>query len=168
MQRENRLDSMGKIGPSIELALYQPDIPQNAGAMLRLGACFAVPVHVIEPCGFVFGESRMRRAGMDYIDQVDLRRHESWLAFAAERRAAGARIILMTTTGARPYTEFSFRAGDTIVMGRESAGVPDDVHTAVDARLVIPMAPGARSLNVAQAAAIAVAEAMRQVARVPA
>ena len=159
---------MGKIGSSIELALYQPDIPQNAGAMLRLGACFAIPVHVIEPCGFVFGESRMRRAGMDYIAQVDLRRHESWRAFVAERRAAGARIVLMTTTGARAYTEFPFRAGDTIVMGRESAGVPDDVHAAADARLVIPMAPGARSLNVAQAAAIAVAEALRQVAPVPA
>lgn len=153
---------MGGIGSLIELALYQPDIPQNAGAMLRLGACFAVPVHIIEPCGFVFSDARMRRAGMDYIDRVALVRHVNWAAFRSERRDAGSRLVLMTTSGERAYSEFAFRSGDTIVMGRESAGVPDEVHTAAEARLVIPMAPGARSLNVAQAAAIVVAEAVRQ------
>ena len=159
MQRENRVD----FGPSLALALYEPDIPQNTGAMLRLGACFGLAVHVIEPCGFVFSDARMRRAGMDYLDRAQLVRHPSWDTFLANRNAVKSRVILMSTAGATAYTDFAFRPGDTILMGRESAGVPDDVHARVDARLVIPMADGLRSLNVAQAAAIATAEALRQV-----
>jgi tRNA (cytidine/uridine-2'-O-)-methyltransferase len=146
----------------MHLALYQPDIPQNTGAMLRMAACFGLAVDVIEPTGFVFGEARMRRAGMDYWNRVEIRRFADWPAFAADRRDAGARLILMTTRGDRIYTDFTFQAGDTIVMGRESAGVPDDIHAACDARLRVPMAVGTRSLNVAQTAAIAVAEGLRQ------
>ena len=151
----------------MHLALYQPDIPQNTGAMLRMAACFALPVDVIEPAGFVFGEARMRRAGMDYWNRVEIRRFPDWRAFAAERKAAGARLILMTTRGDRIYTDFAFEAGDTIIMGRESAGVPDDIHAACDARLRVPMAPGTRSLNVAQTAAIAIAEGLRQTGGFP-
>jgi tRNA (cytidine/uridine-2'-O-)-methyltransferase len=146
----------------VHLALYQPDIPQNTGAMLRLAACFGVPVDVIEPTGFVFGEARMRRAGMDYWNRVEIRRFPDWEAFVADRRAVGARLILMTTHGADLYSDFAFQAGDTIVMGRESAGVPESVHAACDARLRVPMVEGARSLNVAQTAAIAIAEGLRQ------
>ena len=151
----------------MRLALYQPDIPQNTGAMLRLAACFGLPVDVIEPTGFVFGEARMRRAGMDYWNRVQIRRFPDWPAFAAERKDAGARLILMTTHGDRIYTEFEFAPGDTIVMGRESAGVPNEVHAACDARLRVPMAAGTRSLNVAQTAAIAVAEGLRQIKAFP-
>ena len=151
----------------MRLALYQPDIPQNTGAMLRMAACFGLPVDVIEPTGFVFGEARMRRAGMDYWNRVEIRRFPNWPAFAAERAAAGARLILMTTHGDRIYTDFAFQAGDTIVMGRESAGVPDDIHAACHARLRVPMAAGTRSLNVAQTAAIAVAEGLRQINAFP-
>ena len=163
MQRENRVGKR----PSVELALYEPDIPQNTGAMLRLGRCFGLLVHVVGPTGFVFSDARLRRAGMDYLDDVELRRHASWDAFLADRHAARARVVLMTTTGECSYALFSFRPGDTILMGRESAGVPDAVHAQADARLVIPMAAGARSLNVAQAAAIAVAEALRQIEALP-
>ena len=151
----------------MHLALYQPDIPQNTGAMLRLAACFDLPVDVIEPTGFVFGEARMRRAGMDYWDRVTIRRHADWHAFASERRAAASRLVLMTTRGTLIYTDFAFAPGDTIIMGRESAGVPDSVHADCDARLIIPMAAGARSLNVAQTAAIAVAEGLRQIKAFP-
>jgi tRNA (cytidine/uridine-2'-O-)-methyltransferase len=151
----------------MHLALYQPDIPQNTGAMLRMAACFGVAVDVIEPTGFVFGEARMRRAGMDYWNRVAIRRFPDWEAFAAERKGAGARLILMTTRGEQVYTDFAFRSGDTIVMGRESAGVPESVHAACDARLRVPMAEGTRSLNVAQTAAIAVAEGLRQIKAFP-
>jgi len=151
----------------MHLALYQPDIPQNTGAMLRMAACFGVQVDVIEPTGFVFGEARMRRAGMDYWNRVAIRRFPDWEAFAAERKEAGARLILMTTRGDRVYTDFAFRPGDTIIMGRESAGVPESVHAACDARLRVPMADGTRSLNVAQTAAIAVAEGLRQIKAFP-
>ncbi len=151
----------------MHLALYQPDIPQNTGAMLRLAACFGLPVDVIEPTGFVFGEARMRRAGMDYWDRVAIRRHDDWNAFVAERRAAESRLVLMTTRSTLIYTDFAFAPGDTIIMGRESAGVPDSVHAECDARLIVPMTAGARSLNVAQTAAIAVAEGLRQIKAFP-
>ncbi|MAF48423.1 MAG: tRNA (cytidine(34)-2'-O)-methyltransferase [Rhodospirillales bacterium] len=142
------------------LALFEPDIPQNTGAMLRLCACLNVAVDVIEPCGFVFGDRRLRRAGMDYADRVQLERHASWADFQAER--ADSRLILMTTKAITSYTDFAFRGGDSIIMGSESAGVPDVVHEAVDARLIIPLAGGMRSLNVAQAAAMVLGEALRQ------
>lgn len=143
----------------MRLALYQPDIPQNTGAILRLAACFAVPVDIIEPCGFVFDDRRLRRAGMDYIDQAKLTRHTSWEAYQAVERG---RLILLTTKAARVYTDFAFAPEDTLLLGRESAGAPQAVHDACQARLTIPMRAGLRSLNVALAAAMVLGEALRQ------
>ncbi|HVZ01255.1 MAG TPA: tRNA (cytidine(34)-2'-O)-methyltransferase [Dongiaceae bacterium] len=147
----------------MRLALYQPDIPQNAGAMLRLAACFGLGVDFILPAGFVLDDARMRRAGMDYIDHVEIARHSSWSAYREARRHDEGRLLLLTTQGDTPYTDFTFEAEDTLLVGRESGGVPIDVHDAADARLVIPMQPGLRSLNVAMAAAIVAGEAMRQI-----
>jgi tRNA (cytidine/uridine-2'-O-)-methyltransferase len=146
----------------MRLALYQPDIPQNAGAILRLAACFGLPVDVIEPCGFVFDDRRLRRAGMDYLDHVDLQRHRSWEAYLSARSDREGRLILLTTGAAMPHVECHFRPSDSLLLGRESAGVPDEVHAIADVRLRIPMRPGLRSLNVAMAAAIVAGEAMRQ------
>jgi tRNA (cytidine/uridine-2'-O-)-methyltransferase len=144
----------------MRLALYQPDIPQNTGAILRLAACFGLPVDVIEPCGFAFDDRRMQRAGMDYLDHVELHRHRSWEVYLAAR--AAGRLVLLTTKAAVPHTEVRFEASDSLLLGRESAGVPDDVHAAADVRIRIPMRAGLRSLNVAMAAAIVAGEAMRQ------
>jgi tRNA (cytidine/uridine-2'-O-)-methyltransferase len=146
----------------MRLALYQPDIPQNTGAILRLAACFGLPVDVIEPCGFVFDDRRMRRAGMDYLDHVELHRHRSWEAYQAARADVPGRLVLLTTKGAIPHTDCRFEAPDSLLLGRESAGVPDEVHEAADIRIRIPMRSGLRSLNVAMAAAIVAGEAMRQ------
>lgn len=146
----------------MRLALYQPDIPQNTGAVLRLAACFGLPVDVIEPCGFVFDDRRLRRAGMDYLEHVDLRRHRSWDAYLAARAREAGRLILLTTKGAMPHVQCRFEATDSLLLGRESAGVPEDVHAAADLRIRIPMRPGLRSLNVAMTAAIVAGEAMRQ------
>ena len=149
----------------MRLALYQPDIPQNTGAMLRLSACFGLGVDVILPARFIFDDKRMRRAGMDYIDQVEILRHASWAAYLEsrnDRSNAGGRLVLLTTKGDRAYTDFAFEPADTLLVGRESSGVPAEVAAAADARLVIPMRPGLRSLNVAMAAAIVTGEAMRQ------
>lgn len=143
----------------MRLALYQPDIPQNAGAALRLAACLGVGVDIIEPCGFVWSEPKMRRAGMDYLDNVDLQRHSGWAAYTEQ---AVGRIVLLTTTAADRFDRFQFQSGDTLLLGRESAGVPDAVHDAVDARIRIPMMPGMRSLNVVNAAAIVLGEGLRQ------
>ncbi|WP_425406724.1 tRNA (cytidine(34)-2'-O)-methyltransferase [Hwanghaeella sp.] len=143
----------------MRLALYQPDIPQNAGAALRLAACLGVGVDIIEPCGFVWSEPKMRRAGMDYLENVDLKRHSGWTAF---RGQAGGRIVLLTTAGADRFDDFRFRADDILLVGRESAGVPAEIHEAADARLLIPMMPGMRSLNVVNAAAIVLGEGLRQ------
>ena len=149
----------------MRLALFQPDIAPNAGAMLRLCACFGVAADVIEPCGFVWSDAKLRRAGMDYLDQVELRRHASWDGFRAAR--GPGRLVLLTTRGDVALPGFAFRADDTLMVGRESAGAPVEVHEAADARLVIPLAPGARSLNVALAAAIALGEALRQTGQWP-
>jgi len=146
----------------VSLALYQPDIPQNTGTMLRLCACLGMDVHVIEPTGFDLSDRALRRAGMDYLEQVRLIRHLSWDKFVAWRAENGRRLVLATTKGALPYADFSFRSGDLLLMGRESAGVPEAVHEAADARVIIPMAPGLRSLNVATAAAMILSEALRQ------
>ena len=151
----------------MRLALYEPDIPQNAGSLLRLGACLGVGVDIIEPCGFLLSDRNFRRAGMDYLQLADIRRHESWQRFrdnfsANARAHAQVRLVLLTTRGSTAYTDFSFAADDTLMVGRESAGVPDDVHAAADARLLIPLLPGLRSLNVAQAAAMVLGEALRQ------
>ena len=149
----------------MRLALYQPDIPQNAGTILRLAACMGVGVDVIEPCGFIWDDKRLRRAGMDYLDRVDLARHRSWGQFL-ETRAAG-RLVLLTTQGAVRHTEARFSASDTLLLGRESAGVPLDVHQRADLRVRIPLTPVARSLNVALAAAMVLGEALRQTELLP-
>ena len=151
----------------MRLALFEPDIPQNAGTLFRLGACLGIPVDLIEPCGFVFSERRMRRAALDYLAHVDLTRHTSWNAYREWRLNADGvkdkgRLVLLTSKGDIPYTGFSFRPDDTLMVGRESAGVPESVSAAADARLRIPMAKGLRSINVAQAAAMILGEALRQ------
>ncbi len=148
----------------MRLALYEPDIPQNAGALLRLGACLGVAVDIIEPCGFVLGDRRLKRAGLDYLGAADLVRHQSWSSFLAGRRG---RLVLLTTRAPLPYHRFAFRADDTLLLGRETAGAPDAVHDAADARLRVPMRRGMRSLNVALAAAIVLGEALRQTGLLP-
>ena len=153
----------------MRLALYQPDIPQNAGNLLRTAACLDVAVDIIEPCGFVLDDRAFRRAGLDYLAGVALTRHISWDDFMARRRATATpgRLILLTTKASTAYTRFAFRADDCLLLGRESAGAPDDVHAAADARVVIPMAAGRRSLNVAVAGAVVLAEALRQTDGLP-
>ena len=146
----------------VALALFQPDIPQNTGTILRLSACLGVPVHVIGPTGFELSDRSLKRAGMDYLDHVNLTRHIGWTAFEAWRRQAGGRLVLMTTKAETRYTDFAFAADDVILLGRESAGVPDEVHEAVDHRLLVPMVRGLRSINVAMTAAMALGEALRQ------
>jgi tRNA (cytidine/uridine-2'-O-)-methyltransferase len=148
----------------MRIALFEPDIPQNTGTILRLAACLGVEAHIIGPAGFPVSDRAFRRAGMDYLDQVAIMRHTGWQAFEAWRAAAGARLILLTTTAHVSYLDHAFRRDDVLLFGRESAGVPEKVHSAADARLVIPMREGLRSLNVAMAAAMAVGEAMRQTA----
>ncbi len=146
----------------MRLALYQPDIPQNAGAILRMAACFGVTCDIIGPAGFDLSDRALRRAGLDYLDKVTLIRHLSFEAFEISRRASGSRLIVLTTSAAKAHTAFHFHSGDVLLLGRESAGVPQNVHEAADARLRIPMRPGLRSLNVAVAAAIILGEALRQ------
>ncbi|TNE32052.1 MAG: tRNA (cytidine(34)-2'-O)-methyltransferase [Alphaproteobacteria bacterium] len=151
----------------MRLALYEPDIPQNTGAVMRLCSCFAVPLEIIEPCGFVLSDSRMKRAGMDYMQHLDLTRHRNWQEFYADTRKHGRRIILLSTKADCFYTDFSFRPGDILLGGRESVGVPDDVHADADARITIPMAAHARSLNLTQSCSIVLAEALRQTGLFP-
>jgi len=149
----------------MQIALFQPDIPQNTGTILRLCACLNVAAHIIEPAGFPTSDRRFRRAGMDYLDQVTLMRHDSWTKFKQWRHAGGYRLILFTTKGAMPYLDFRYQASDILLFGRETAGVTDEVIAATDARLVIPIKPSLRSLNVAVAAALAIGEALRQTGR---
>ena len=151
----------------MRLALYEPDIPQNAGSLMRLGACLGVGIDVIEPCGFLLSDKNFRRAGMDYLKSADIRRHPSWARFHEDFSASSGRLVLLTTRGEMAYSDFSFAAGDTLLVGRESAGVPQEVHDCAHARLVIPLRPGMRSLNVAQAAAMVLGEALRQTAGFP-
>ena len=146
----------------MRIALYQPDIPQNTGTILRLCACLAVEAHIIEPAGFPVSDRHFRRAGMDYLDQVRIVRHVSWAAFARWRAESGLRLVLFSTKAARPYLDHAYGADDILLFGRESAGVPDEVAATADARLVIPIAPGMRSLNVAVSVAMALGEALRQ------
>lgn len=143
----------------MRLALFQPDIPQNVGAAVRLAACLGAPLDVIEPCGFPLSDAAIRRAAMDYTAMAEVHRHTGWTAF---REAQTGRLVLFTTRGATPLHGFAFRPDDVLLFGRASAGVPEEVHAAADARVVIPLAAGARSLNVVTAAAIALAEALRQ------
>jgi tRNA (cytidine/uridine-2'-O-)-methyltransferase len=149
----------------LRLALYEPDIPQNTGGLLRLAACLGVAVDVIEPCGFLLDDRRLRRAALDYTTLTQLHRHPSWDAFLAE--LGTSRLVLLTTMGTTALHDFVFAKDDTLLLGRESAGVPDFVHRRADARVVIPLRPPARSLNVAVAGAIALAEALRQTHRFP-
>jgi tRNA (cytidine/uridine-2'-O-)-methyltransferase len=148
----------------LRLALYQPDIPQNTGTLLRLAACLGIAVEIIEPAGFDVSDRHLRRSGLDYLDHVTITRHRSWGAFDAWRREAGIRLVLATTRGALPYTDFAYAPGDCLLMGRESAGVPDAVHDAADARVVVPIRPGMRSLNVAVCASMIVGEGLRRTA----
>jgi tRNA (cytidine/uridine-2'-O-)-methyltransferase len=145
----------------MRLALFQPDIPQNLGAAIRLAACLGAPLSVIEPCGFPLSDAAIRRAAMDYAAIADVTRHAGWAEFRAESEGKG-RLVLFTTHAATPFHDFAFAASDILLFGRESAGAPDEVHAAADARLVIPMAAGARSLNVVTAATLALGEALRQ------
>jgi tRNA (cytidine/uridine-2'-O-)-methyltransferase len=146
----------------MRIALYEPDIPQNTGTILRLAACLGIEAHIVGPAGFATSDRAFRRAGLDYLSQVALHRHVSWPAFEAWRRERQLRLILFTTGAAACYFDHAFRPDDVLMFGRETAGVPEAVHGAADARLVIPMQPGLRSLNVAVAAAMAVGEALRQ------
>lgn len=152
----------------MRVALYQPDIPQNTGTVLRLCACMAVAADIIEPAGFPTSSHAFRRAGMDYLDRVNMTRHRSFAAFQTWRAESGApRLVLLTTRAATPYTAFAFHPDDILMLGRESAGVPEEVHAACDARLVIPMSAGLRSINVALACAMVLGEALRQTGRWP-
>jgi tRNA (cytidine/uridine-2'-O-)-methyltransferase len=146
----------------MRIALYEPDIPQNTGTILRLAACLGVPADIIEPAGFPTSDRAFRRAGMDYLDRVALQRHGSWQAFDAWRRGERLRLVLFTTAASVSYLDHAYRPGDILLFGRESAGVPQAVHTAADQRLLIPMRAGLRSMNVAMAAAMALGEALRQ------
>lgn len=146
----------------MQIALFQPDIPQNTGTILRLCACLEVAAHIIEPAGFPVSDRHFRRAGMDYLDQVSIQRHASWTAFEHWRQKAGLRLVLFSTRAACPYLDFRYQNSDILLFGRESAGVTDEVVEAADERLVIPIAPGMRSLNIAMSVAMALGEALRQ------
>jgi tRNA (cytidine/uridine-2'-O-)-methyltransferase len=146
----------------MRIVLFEPDIPQNTGTILRLCACLGVEAHLIEPAGFPISDRAFRRAGMDYLDQVAIVRHTSWSAFETFREQAGYRLLVFTTRATVSYLDHRFTADDLLLFGRESAGVPEAVHARADARLAIPMRPGLRSINVAVASAIALGEALRQ------
>ena len=146
----------------MRIALYQPDIPGNTGAILRLAACLGFTVDLIEPAGFDLSDRNLKRAGMDYLERAALARHPSWETFELWRKREGRRLILFTTRAEAGYTDFSYADGDILLFGRESSGAPEAVHTAADVRLTITMKEGARSLNLAMTAAMAAGEALRQ------
>lgn len=148
----------------MRLGLFQPDIPQNLGAAVRLAACLGVPLDVIEPCGFPLDDRSVRRAAMDYSARAEVVRHRSWSDFLSAKRG---RLVLFTTRGATPFHDFAFHPDDLLLFGRESAGAPDEVHAAADARVFIPLAAGARSLNVVTAATLALGEGLRQIRAFP-
>jgi len=152
----------------MEIALFQPDIAGNVGTILRTAACFGVPAHIIEPCGFPFGDAALRRAGMDYAVRANVRRHAEWGAFKQWSQTGERRTVLLTTAGATPLPDFTFDPDDILLFGSEGSGVPHHVHETVSARVAIPMQSGFRSLNVAVAAGIALAEALRQTKGYPA
>ncbi|AZO28775.1 MULTISPECIES: tRNA (cytidine(34)-2'-O)-methyltransferase [Mesorhizobium] len=146
----------------LRIALYQPDIAGNTGTILRFAACLDLSVDIIEPAGFPLSDRALKRAGMDYLEMAALSRHADWHAFEEWRRTNARRLVLLTTKAATAYTDFAFAGGDIILFGRESAGVPQEVHQGADARLTIPMRPGARSINVALSVAMVAGEALRQ------
>ncbi|MFO1127631.1 MAG: tRNA (cytidine(34)-2'-O)-methyltransferase [Rhodospirillales bacterium] len=149
----------------MRIVLFQPDIPQNAGTLIRLAACLGVGCQIVEPCGFLLGDRRLRRAGLDYLERADIRRFVSWAAFLRDRPPG--RLVLLTTRAEACYCDFAYDVGDALVVGRETAGVPAEVHAAVDARVRVPMRPELRSLNVAVAAAMVLGEALRQTGGFP-
>jgi tRNA (cytidine/uridine-2'-O-)-methyltransferase len=151
----------------IDCALFEPDIPQNAGAIVRLGACFGVPVHIIHPSGFALSDRNLRRAGMDYLDRAMLREHDDWTSFQGWLRSSGRRLIALSTRGDASIYGFDWRPDDVLLFGRESAGLPDSVLAEAGAVLNIPIRPGNRSLNVATAAAMALSEALRRTGQLP-
>ncbi|MBE6449665.1 MAG: tRNA (cytidine(34)-2'-O)-methyltransferase [Alphaproteobacteria bacterium] len=144
----------------MRIALYQPDIAQNTGTIIRMAVCFGLPVDIIEPCGFVWDSKELKRAGMDYLEKADVSRHMSWETFL--QKNPNKRIVLLTTKSSEPYNQFKFDRDDILLFGRESAGVPDEVHNYVQGRIRIPMKKEERSLNLAVSCAIATAEALRQ------
>ena len=146
----------------LRIALYQPDIAGNTGTILRFAACLDIAVDIVEPAGFPLSDRALRRAGMDYLEMTALSRHADWNAFERWRKSNARRLVLLTTKATTAYTDFAFAAGDIVLFGRESAGVPEEVHQAADARLTIPMRPGARSINVALSVAMVAGEALRQ------
>jgi tRNA (cytidine/uridine-2'-O-)-methyltransferase len=150
----------------VRLALFEPDIPQNTGSLMRLAVCLGVGLDVIDPAGFLMSDRRLKRAGMDYIERLDWKRHRSWDDFLGAQTTQ-CRLLLLTTKGTLPYHRFMYRADDVLLLGRESAGVPEHVHQRADARLVIPMRAGLRSLNVALAAGMVLGEALRQTCGFP-
>ena len=151
----------------MRLALFQPDIPQNVGAMVRLAACLGAPMEIIEPCAFPLSERSLRRTALDYGPLALVRRHASWTDFLSDPARTDGRLLLFTTRGAQNFTDFAFQPGDTLLMGQESAGAPEHVHAAAQGRLIVPIAPGARSLNLVTAAAIGLAEGLRQTGGFP-
>jgi len=151
----------------LDIALFQPDIPQNTGTILRLGACLSLPVHIIEPAGFPVSDRAFRRAGLDYLDHVALRRHVDWDAFERWRLDAGRRLVLLTTKAATNFADLTYRKDDILLCGQETGGAPSAVHEAAAARVRIPMAPAMRSLNVAVALAMVAGEALRQLGAFP-
>lgn len=149
----------------MRLCLFQPDIPQNTGTLLRLGACLDIGIDIIEPCGFIFDDKKVKRAVMDYMDKVDCKRHHSWeefLEYKKDNSEQYGRIILLSTKAATNFTEFEYKENDLLLLGRESAGVPDEVHNFADERVIIPMNENARSINVAISGAMVLSEAMKQ------
>lgn len=151
----------------MQLALYQPDMPTNAGAALRLAACLDLPLVVIEPCGFVWDDRRLRRVALDYLAGARLLRMASWSAFEARRRAEGRRLVLLTTRAETTHLAARYHPDDVLLAGRESAGVPEEVHGSADLRVRVPLAPGRRSLNLVTALAIVLGEALRQTSGFP-
>lgn len=147
----------------LRIALYQPDIAGNTGTILRLAACLGLGVDIIEPAGFDISDRNLKRSGMDYLASVALQRHVNWQRFDEWRKDGGRRLVLASTKAALPYTRFAFHPGDILLFGRESAGVPDHVHEAAEARILIPMIEGQRSINVAMSAAMIAGEALRQI-----
>lgn len=150
-----------------DIALYQPDIPQNTGTILRLAACMNVRVHIIEPAGFPISDSALKRAGMDYLERAAMTRHISFDEFEAWRTPLRRRMVLLTTKATDTYTGFRYFADDILFLGRESTGVPDSIHETADARLTVPMAEGMRSINVAVTCGMALGEALRQTGTFP-
>jgi len=155
------------LGLDVQLALFEPDNAVNVAAVLRLAACLAVPVVIVEPCGFVWDQRRLRRVGLDYLDRVAVTRLPSWSAFETRRRAEGRRLVLLTTRAATRHDAVTYRQGDILLGGRESLGVPDAVHASADLRVRVPLAAGCRSLNLVTALAIVLGEALRQTGRFP-